>query len=100
MGDLETVPRAADRLQVARIFGIGFDFFPNASHIDVDRPWCDVSRIPPDRIEELIAREDATCVTHEVIKQTEFSRGGRHLLAANGQSHSGRIDVNVFNLSG
>src|ERR1017187_8264844 len=100
MRDLEAIAGAPDRLQVTRILRIRFDFFPDAAYINVDGTRSDVRCVTPDRIEQLVARENAPSVPHEVIEQAEFGGGSRDLFAANCQGHGGRINVNLVDFGG
>src|SRR5579872_5300315 len=95
LGSLEAVAGAANRFQVARIFGIGLDLFANAPDINIDRSRRYVSSVAPDRIQKMIAAEDASLVPGEVIEQAEFGRGGGNHSSTNRESHRRRVDFNV-----
>src|ERR1700758_2651203 len=73
---LETVAGAAHSLQITRVLGIGLDFFTNASNVDVDRARRDVRCVAPDRIEEMVATENAPRMAGEVVEQAELGGGG------------------------
>lgn len=93
----ETVPGAADSFEVSRVLGVGLDFFADAADVDVDRARCNVGGVTPHGIEQVVAAEDASFVTGEIVEQAEFGGGGRDSGAANGESHRRRIDFDVAN---
>ncbi len=90
--------RRPDRLQIPGILRIRFDFFADAAHINIDRTWSHIGCVTPDRIEQLVARENAPGVPHKVVEQAEFGGGGRNLFAAHGQRHRRGINVHLFDL--
>src|SRR5580658_9443548 len=95
-GNLEAVACAADGLEVARIFGIGFDFFADAADVDVDGTRGDEAGITPDGVEEVIAAEDAAGMAGEVVEEAEFSGGGSGESAAHAELHGAGVDLDVF----
>src|ERR1700680_2170283 len=99
-GGLEAVAGAAYGFQVARVFGVRFDFFANAADVDVDGTRSDVRGVAPHGVEKMVAAEDASLVAGEVIEQAELGGGGGYGVAAHGQCHGGGIDFDVANSQG
>ena len=99
-GGLEAVSGAAHGFQVTRVFGVGLDFFADASDINVDGAWCDVGGVAPDGVKKVVAAEDASLVAGEVIEETEFRGGGGNRIAAHREGHGRRIDLDLSNFQG
>src|SRR5579863_8234838 len=97
---LEAVSGAADSLQVAGILGIRLDFFTDAADVDIDRAGRDVGRVAPDGVEKVVAAENASFMSGEVVEETKFRRGGGDRAAANGESHGRGIDLDIADLHG
>src|SRR6202020_3442804 len=95
LGRLEAVARAAYRLQIARVFRVRFDFFPDAANIHVHRARSDVRGIPPNGIQQMVAGKDAAEMTREVIEQAKPRGRGGNGLSATHQDHGGRIALKV-----
>src|ERR1700693_5127672 len=55
---LEAVAGAAYRLQIARVFRVWFDFFPDAANIHVHRARGDVRGVPTNGIQQMVAGKD------------------------------------------
>src|SRR4051794_4027102 len=56
--NLETVSRAAHRLQIPRILRIGLDLLANAPHIYVHRSRSHKTGIAPHRVQQMVAAEN------------------------------------------
>src|ERR1700731_141313 len=95
LGRLEAVARAAYSLQIAGIFRVWFDFFPDAANIDVHRARGDVRSVPPNGIQQMIAGKDAAEMTREVIEQAKLRSRRGNGLSPNHQAPGGRNDLNV-----
>ena len=94
--DFETVARAANGLEVARIFRIHLDFLTDASHINVDGARSYEAGIAPYCIEEVVTAEDASGVTGEVIQEAKLGGGGGCQFATDLQLHSIGVDDDFF----
>src|SRR5271157_4443997 len=95
---LEAVTRAAHGLKIARVFGIGLNFFADAADVNIDRARSDVRGVAPNGIEKMIAGKDATKMAGEIIEQAKLGGSGRDGLSANGENHGGGIDFDVADL--
>ena len=91
-GDLETIARATDGLEISGALGISLDFLTYAPHIDVHGAWGHKAGIAPDGIEQVIAAEDAAWMPGKVIQQSKFGRGGGGELSPHLQLHGAGID--------
>src|SRR5271157_2220765 len=54
-GNFETVAGAADRLEVAGILRVGFDFLPDATDINIHGAGSHVGGVAPDGVEQMVA---------------------------------------------
>src|ERR1700732_1615262 len=68
LGGLEAVARAAHGFQVARVFRVGFDFFADAANVNIHRARRHIGSIAPDRIQKMIAGENAAEMAREIIQ--------------------------------
>jgi hypothetical protein len=68
----EEVTRAANSLQEAGIFRIGFDFFAKAADTDVHATRGDEMLAAPDSGEEFLSGENTARVGSELIEKPEF----------------------------
>ena len=100
LGYFEAVAGAADGLEIAGIFGIGFDLFADAADVDVDGAGGDEARVAPDGVEEMIAAEDAAGMAGQVVEEAEFCGRGRGEIAADAELHGAGIDLDVFKGNG
>src|SRR5271165_3617736 len=98
LGHLEAVACAADRLQIARLVGVRFDLLTNAAHVHIHGAWCDVVGVAPNRIQQLIACEDASGMTREIFQQAELCRRGLSELATDRQRHAATVDLQIARL--
>jgi hypothetical protein len=67
---------AADGLQGAWIFGVGFDFLAQAADADVNTARGEELFAAPDGGEKLLASEDAARVRSEAVEKAEFEQAG------------------------
>ena len=100
LGGLEAVAGAAHSLQVARILGVGLDFFANAAHVDIDGARGHIGSIAPDRVEKMVTAEDASLVAREIVEQAELGGSGRNQVSAHGEGHRRGIDFDVADFHG
>jgi len=88
---LEAVACAANSFKIAGFFRVRFDFSRMRQHRR--RPSAGShTKCRANRIQKMIARENAAEMAREVIEQTKLGGGGRDGLPANGQHHGGGID--------
>ena len=73
---LKPIPNSAQRLQIARVARVAFDFFAQTTHEDVDRARRYERTFFPDGIKELVAGEDAPAVANEIFEQSELADRG------------------------
>src|ERR1700751_2083638 len=71
-GNLKPIARSAYGLEIARIFGIDFDFLTDAAHVNVHRARRNKARIAPHGVEKVVAAEDPAGVPRQVVKQPEL----------------------------
>ena len=71
---------------------IEFDFFPQTSYKDVNRPRGYKRAIFPHSVEQLVACEDAAAVSGEIFEKPELADGGENRFTLHPYSH--RRDVN------
>src|SRR5271169_6068925 len=74
----EQVSRTPDGFQIDGVFRIGFDFFTQAADVNVDAARSNEAIRSPDRIEQLIAGENAVWARGQVIEQPELESAERH----------------------
>src|SRR5687768_15853905 len=67
----EAVPDAAHRLEATRIAGVLLDLLAQPADVHVDGPGVVAEWVSPDALEELIAREHAARLPHQVDEQIE-----------------------------
>src|SRR5258708_6726267 len=88
----KTVSRAAHSFQIPGTFGIVLNFFPQLSYIHIHRAWTDERSLSPNRVQYLVASEDAAGVLRQVMQQTKLSSRGGDRIASDAQGHS--VSVN------
>src|SRR3954452_12105302 len=86
----QDVPRAADRVQQARL-AAGLELAPQVRHEHLDRVRRRERVVAPDLLEETLARHDDALVAHEVLEQLELALG--ELDVAVGAAHLVRVGV-------
>ena len=72
----EEITGAADGLQEAGIFRIGFYFLAQAAYADVNAARGEKLFAAPDGGEEFLAREDTARVRSEATEQAKFEQAG------------------------
>ena len=90
---LEEIAGAADGLQEAWIFGIGFDFFTQAADADVNTARGKELFAVPDGGEKFLASEDAARVRGEVMEKAEFEQAGGDGLVRAGDAIGVEMDL-------
>src|SRR5258706_363283 len=96
----EQVPGAADGFQVDRILGIAFNFFAQATNVNVDAARSDEAIGAPDGIEKVVARENPIRPRCKVIEQPEFERAKRNGLPGMTDAVRRRIDGQLADFNG
>src|SRR6478752_10537772 len=72
------IPDAADRRDIARHLGVVAEFVAQPADVDVDGPVEDVRLVSPvDRVEQLIAGEDAAIGFEDRLEKSELDPGRR-----------------------
>src|ERR1700720_937768 len=92
---LEAVARAPYRLQIARVFRVWFDFFPDAANIHVHRARGDVRGVPPNGIQQMVAGKDAAEMSREVIEQAKLRSRRGNSSSANHKDHGRRVNIHL-----
>src|ERR1700722_16155216 len=95
LGHLEAVACSAHCLEVAGVLGVGLDLLPDAPHVDIDGTGRDEAGIAPDRIEQMVAAEDAAGVAGQIVQQAKLCRGGGGELAAHLELHGAGVDEDL-----
>src|SRR6185437_298897 len=95
-GNLESISGAAHGLQIAWIFRVRLDFLTDTAHVDIHRARSNKAGVAPNRIEEVVAAEDAARMPRQIVEQPEFGGGRSCELAANLQLHGARVNNNLF----
>ena len=95
-GNLETVARATDRLEITGALGIGLNLLTDAPHIDIHRPGGHEAGIPPHGVEQVVAAEDAAGMPGKIVQQPEFGCGGGGQFPAHLQLHGAGVDDHLF----
>src|SRR6201987_2573347 len=90
-GNLEAIARSAYGLEIARIFGIDFDFLTDAAHINVHRTRRNKACIAPHGVEKVIAAEAPARMARQVVEQPELGGRGGGQLAAHLELHCVRV---------
>src|SRR5207237_1176342 len=88
---LKPVPESAHRSQILRIVGFSFDSLTKPADVHVDRAWAHVMLLAPDLLEQLLAIVGSAGVSQKKLEQTEFGRGKREFLVAQGQPVGGPV---------
>src|ERR671935_92142 len=70
----EYVPRAADRMEEARL-STGFELPSQVGDEDLDRVGDRERVVAPDLVEQLLARDHQALVAHQVLEQLELALG-------------------------
>ena len=96
LGQFEAIAGAAHGLKIARILRVDLDFLTDAAHIDIDGAGRDEARIAPDRVEKVVAAEDAAGMARQIVEQPEFRGSGGGELAADLQLHGAGVDDDLF----
>src|SRR5664279_2131972 len=95
---LKSIPRSPHGLQIPRVLRIDLDLLTNAPHIYVHRTGRDEARVPPNRIEKMIATVNAPRVSRQVIQQPKLRCGSRGERAPHHQLHGVSVDHHLFKL--
>src|ERR1041385_4458245 len=82
---LESIAGAAYGFEIARVLGIDFNLCAELAHVDIDRARGDEGSLAPDRVQDLIAGEDAPGVLGKVMQQAELGGSRCHQCAPDGQ---------------
>src|SRR5580700_184828 len=91
----EVVAGAPDRLQVSGFCWVQLDELADSSDMHVYRAWGHEASIAPNRIENLIAAEDAPLVPHEIFDQANLSGGCIHLFPPHRQDKALGVDFDL-----
>src|SRR6185295_10848178 len=78
---IESVAETAQRDEIARPVGLGFDFLPQIVDLVVHDPIDDMDSVSPNLIQQLLARHQSSRVPDESREQLEFEGGQFHRLA-------------------
>src|SRR6476469_9441645 len=70
--DLKAVSSSADGSQIAWMFGILFNLFPQLAYIHVHGTGADESCLAPHRVKNLVTGEDMAGMLRQVMKQPEL----------------------------
>src|SRR5438105_15164784 len=92
---IEAIAGAVDCFQIPWLIWFQFNFLPDSPHIHINRTRGYVRGVAPNRIKQLVAREDTPGVTDEIVKQLELSGSGGDFLPVNLDRHSRRINFQV-----
>ena len=74
---LKEIAGPAHRFQMDGVFRVDFDFFPQPPDVYVHAARRDEAFRAPDRVEELVAGEDAVGPRRQVIEQAKLERAER-----------------------
>src|SRR6185437_11425097 len=92
LGHLEAVARPTHCLEVTRALRVALDLLTDTPDIDIDRARRHEAGISPDRIQQVVAAEDAPRMPRKIVKQTELRSRGGGQLTANLELHRAGID--------
>src|ERR1700733_11632873 len=98
--NLEAITGPANGFEIAGIFWIGLDLLADAANVDIDRARSDIRRVAPNGVEQVVAAEDTSCMTGEIIEQAEFGGRSGDGSAAHGKDHRRGIDFDFADLHG
>jgi hypothetical protein len=81
-----------DRDEIVGRFEVAFDLLSQLGDVHVDRAAQRQAFVPPDAVQQLIARHDLTSVVNEEFDDLEFARGEVDLPTISGRRHAFEID--------
>src|SRR5215471_19429472 len=97
---LEKIPGAAHSFQVGRVFRIGLDFLTKPAHVNVHAARRDEPIRAPDRIQQLVASENAVRSRGQIIEKAELQSAEDHRFSRMGNPVGRRINAELANLDG
>src|SRR5271156_6463886 len=96
----EEVSSATDRLHEDGVLRVCFDFFAQAADVHIDAARSDEALGAPDRIEQLIASENAIGAGGEKIEQAKFEGAHGYGLTGARDAVSGGVNAESANFDG
>ena len=96
----EQVTGAADSLEEAGIFRVGFDFFAQTANANVDATRRNEWFIAPDRGEQFFASEDAAGMRGHVVEEAELEEAGGNVPVRTGDAIQSEVNKQIVELKG
>src|SRR5215470_18959443 len=96
---LEKIPGAAHSFQVGRVFRIGLDFLTKPAHVNVHTARRDEAIGAPDRIQQLVASENAVRSRGQIIEKAELQGAEDHGFSGMGDAVGRRINGELSNFN-
>lgn len=97
-GHFEAIPCSAHGFKIARGLGIDFNFFSDATDVDIDGPGGDEACVTPDGVEEVVSAEDSAGMADQIVEEAELGSGGGDKLSVDTELHGAGVDLDIFKL--